>query len=115
LICFSDGPEADGYGRRFREAPVAAYVQLGYAQQAGEPNRARLVDEVVVEVIEGCRRRGAPADPAVVRILVEREWAGFADARVQTFLPVLIGRAVSDHLSTGRQQDSPQRRHGQDG
>jgi len=86
---------------------VAADVQLGFAQQAGDSNRGRLVDEVVVEVIEGCRRRGAPADPAVVRVLVEREWAEFADARVQTFLPVLIGRAVREHLSSGRTRDSP--------
>lgn len=80
---------------------MAADVQLAYGQQSGEPDRSRLVDEIIVEVIEGCRRRGAPADPAVVRILVEREWAGFADARVHTYLPVLIRRRVSEHLSNG--------------
>jgi len=77
---------------------VASDVQLGFAVQPGDPARVRLVNEVVVEVIEGCRRRGVPADPTAVRALVERELAGFADARVQTFLPVLVGRAVSDHL-----------------
>ena len=77
---------------------MAADVQLGYTREPGDSNRARLVNEVVVEVIEGCRRRGSPADPATVRTLVEREWAGFSGARVQTFLPVLVGRAVQDHL-----------------
>ena len=77
---------------------MAADVQLAFAQRTGDTNGARLVNEVVAEVIEGCRRRGAPADPAVVRTLVEREFAEYADARVQTFLPVLIGRAVQDHL-----------------
>jgi len=77
---------------------VAADVQLGYTQQPVDSNRARLVNEVVVEVIEGCRRRGSPADPATVRTLVEREWASFSGARVQTFLPVLVGRAVQDRL-----------------
>ena len=86
---------------------MAADVQLGYAQQPGETDRARLVNEVVVEVIEGCRRRGAPADPATVRILVEREWAQFSGARVRTFLPVLVGRAVRDQLR--RKGGSPAR------
>jgi len=45
-----------------------------------------------------CERRGRLPDPAVVRELVEREWVGYADARVQTYLPVLIGRAVSTHV-----------------
>jgi hypothetical protein len=77
---------------------VAADIQLGFTQQISDPGHLRLVNQVVVEVIEGCRRRGAPADPATVRNLVERSWAGFADAKVQAFLPVLVGRAVQDHL-----------------
>jgi hypothetical protein len=60
-----------------------------------------LVDEVVLDVVSVCQRRGQPRDPAVVRELVEGEWVGYADARVRTYLPVLIGRAVSAHLLRG--------------
>jgi hypothetical protein len=40
------------------------------------------------------RRLGGPADVPQVRELVEREWARHDDARVRTFLPVLVRRAV---------------------
>jgi hypothetical protein len=80
---------------------VAADVRLGYSDPAGEWNRDRLMDEVVVDVISVCQRRGKLPDPGLVRELVEREWVGYADARVQTYLPVLIGRAVSAHLLGG--------------
>ena len=77
---------------------MAADVRLGHPDHAGEWNRGRLMEEVVVDVIKQCQRRERPSDPALVRELVEREWVGYADARVQTYVPVLIGRAVSAHL-----------------
>ena len=80
---------------------MAADVRLGYSDHPGGWDRDRLTDEVVVDIIGMCRRRGQLPDPAVVRELVEREWVGYADARVQTYLPVLIGRAVSAHLLGG--------------
>lgn len=87
---------------------VAAEVQLRFESQTKEASFARLMNAVVTEVIEGCRRRGSPADPVVVRLLVEREWAEFAGARVQTYLPVLVSRAVSSHLrrADSHQQDT---------
>ena len=81
---------------------MAADVELGYANHPGEWDRERLMDEVVIDVISVCQRRGTLPDPAVVRQLVEREWVGYADARVRTYLPVLIGRSVSTHLLLGR-------------
>ena len=77
---------------------MAADLELGYPDYPGEWDRGRLMDEVVVDVISVCKRRGTMPDPAVVRELVEREWVGYAGARVRTYLPVLIGRAVSTHL-----------------
>ena len=80
---------------------MAADVGLGYSDRPGGWDRERLTDEVVVDVMSVCERRGSQPDPAVVRELVEREWVGYADARVQTYLPVLIGRAVSAHVLRG--------------
>ena len=76
---------------------MAADVRLGY-EQPGSADRGRLLDMVVLDVLRVCQRRGQRPDSTVVRELVEREWAGYADARVQTYLPVLIGRAVSGSL-----------------
>ena len=83
-------------GRRRR--CVAADVGLMSPDHPGGWDRERLTDEVVVDVMRVCERRGRLPDPAVVRELVEREWVGYAGARVQTYLPVLIGRAVSTHV-----------------
>ena len=80
---------------------MAADVTLGYSDHLGESDRGRLMQEVVTDVIGVCQRHGKRPDPELVRKLVEREWAGYADARVQTYLPVLIGRAVSAHLLRG--------------
>lgn len=73
-------------------------VHLGYAQQQVHRSAPPSKNEIVVDVLNGCRRRGTPADPAVVRILVERECDRFATAPVQVFLPVRVARAVSDQL-----------------
>jgi len=80
---------------------VAADVGLGYSDHPGDWDRGRLMEEVVTDVMGVCQRRGKLPDPELVRELVEREWDGYADARVQTYLPVLIGRAVSTHLLRG--------------
>jgi len=80
---------------------VAADVGLGYSDHPGDWDRARLMEDVVIDVMGVCQRRGKLPDPELVRELVEREWTGYADARVQTYLPVLIGRAVSSHLLRG--------------
>lgn len=80
---------------------MAADVGLGYSDRPGEWDRERLTDEMVVDVMSVCERRGSQPDPVEVRELIEREWVGYADARVQTYLPVLIGRAVSAHVLRG--------------
>jgi len=80
---------------------VAADVGLGYSDRPGEWDRERLTDEMVVDVMSVFERRGSQPDPVEVRELIEREWVGYADARVQTYLPVLIGRAVSAHVLRG--------------
>ena len=80
---------------------MAADVGLGYSDHPGKWDRERLTDEMVVDVMSVCERRGSQPDPVEVRELIEREWVGYADARVQTYLPVLIGRAVSAHVLRG--------------
>ena len=77
---------------------MAADVGLGYTDHPGVSDLPRLVDHVVADVLRVCRRRGQQPDPMAVRKLVEHECAGYADARVQTYLPVLIGRAVSERI-----------------
>ena len=53
------------------------------------------VDQVVADVVSQVRRMGvAPPDSAQLRELVETEWARHDGARVRTFLPVLVRRAV---------------------
>ena len=79
---------------------MAADMGLGY-DQPDVPDCGRLLEMVVLDVLRVCQRRGQRPDPMEVRELVEREWVGYADARVQTYLPVLIGRAVSGHLLRG--------------
>lgn len=54
-----------------------------------------VLGQVVAEVVTEVRRLGAtPVDPARARELVEAEWARHEGARVRTFLPVLVRRAV---------------------
>lgn len=77
---------------------MAADAELGYSDHPGERDGARSMEEVVIDVMALCQRRGRLPDPELVRELVEREWVGYSGARVQTYLPVLIGRAVSSHL-----------------
>jgi hypothetical protein len=64
---------------------VAAEVQLGWPDTQGR-DPLQLMEEVVVDVMKACERRGFLPDPALVRELVAREWAEYADARVQTYL-----------------------------
>lgn len=77
---------------------MAADVSLGHSDHSGVPDHGQIVDVVVLDVLKVCQRRGRRPDPTVVRELVEHEWARYADARIQTYLPVLIGRAVSGLL-----------------
>ena len=79
---------------------MAADVSIGY-DQPGVPDPGRLFDMVVLDVLSVCQRRGLRPDPKTVRELVELEWAGYADAQVHTYLPVLVGRAVSSYLVRG--------------
>ena len=92
---------------------MASDVMLGYSDHSADSRRGRLMDEVVVDVINACRRRGKLFDTAVVRELVEREWVGFGEARVQTYLPQrasgvahVPGTARPDVLSTGSEKES---------
>ena len=53
------------------------------------------VDQVMADVVSQVRRMGvAQPDSAQLRELVETEWARHDGARVRTFLPVLVRRAV---------------------
>lgn len=53
------------------------------------------LDHIVIEIVQMLERQlTGPADVVLVRELVEREWAGYDDARVRTFVPVLVRRAV---------------------
>jgi hypothetical protein len=83
---------------------VAAEVQLGWPDTQGR-DPLQLMEEVVVDVMKACERRGFLPDPALVRELVAREWAEYADARVQTYLPVLIGRSVRARVLCGGTPD----------
>ena len=64
-----------------------------------------VLDHIVAEVVQMLQnKRAVPVDPAEVRVLVEKEWARYEDARVRTFGPVLVRRAViGDVLGGGRQ------------
>ena len=64
-----------------------------------------VLDHIVAEVVQMLQnKRAVPVDPADVRVLVEQEWARYEDARVRTFVPVLVRRAViGDVLGGGRQ------------
>ena len=54
-----------------------------------------VLDHIVAEVVHMLQnKRAVPVDPAEVRVLVEKEWARYEDARVRTFVPVLVRRAV---------------------
>ena len=66
---------------------------------------APILDHIVAEVIQMLEnKRAVPVDPADVRVLVEQEWARYENARVRTFVPVLVQRAViGDVLGGGRQ------------
>jgi len=66
---------------------------------------APILDHIVAEVVHLLQnKRAVPVDPAEVRVLVEQEWARYEDARVRTFVPVLVRRAViGDVLGGGRQ------------
>ena len=69
------------------------------------PDGAPILDHIVAEVVQMLQnKRAVPVDPAEVRVLVEQEWARYEDARVRTFVPVLVRRAViGDVLGGGRQ------------
>ena len=66
---------------------------------------APILDHLVADVVQTIQnKRAIPVDPAEVRVLVEQEWARYDDARVRTFVPVLVRRAViGDVLGGGRQ------------
>jgi len=66
---------------------------------------APILDHLVADVVQTIQnKRAAPVDPAEVRVLVEQEWARYDDARVRTFVSVLVRRAViGDVLGGGRQ------------
>ena len=66
---------------------------------------APILDHIVAEVVQTIQnKRAVPVDPAEARVLVEQEWARYDDARVRTFVSVLVRRAViGDVLGGGRQ------------
>jgi hypothetical protein len=59
---------------------------------------ASIPDRVVAEIVEVVQRRHGMTDRAHIRDVAEREWARYQDARVRTFIPVLVRRAVVDQI-----------------
>lgn len=58
-----------------------------------------VIDHVVADVLAQLQRtKETSAEVFAVRVLVEREWARHNGARVRTFLPVLVLRAVVAQL-----------------
>ena len=69
------------------------------------PDGAPILDHIVAEVVHMLQnKRVVPVDPAEVRVLVEQEWARYDDARVRTFVPVLVRRAVIGNVLGGGRQ-----------
>jgi hypothetical protein len=54
-----------------------------------------MIGQVAADVVAQLQRQGpAPFDVERVRRMVEVEWARYDGARVRTFVPVLVRRAV---------------------
>ena len=67
-----------------------------------------MVDQVVAEVDAQLRRTKCMAiDRSRLRLLVEQEWAAYSGARIRTFLPVLVRRAVIGRLLATRKLEVP--------
>lgn len=57
------------------------------------------VDQVALDVVQAVAgRASSPVDAVQVRELVQNEWARYSEARVRTFIPVLVRRAVIGQL-----------------
>ena len=59
---------------------------------------ALIPDHVVAGIVQVVHRRQGTIDVAHVREVAEREWARYDDARVRTFIPLLVQRAVVDQI-----------------
>jgi hypothetical protein len=55
-------------------------------------------DHFVAEIVHVVQSKREAPDGMKVRELVEREWPRYDDARVRTFVPVLVRRAVIGQL-----------------
>jgi hypothetical protein len=55
-------------------------------------------DRVVADIVKVVHRKHGMTDRTQIRDLAEREWARYHDARVRTFIPVLVQRAVVDQI-----------------
>lgn len=64
---------------------------------------ATIPDQVVAEIIQVIQSRQPTTDLACVRGVAEREWDRYHDARVRTFIPVLVRRAVVDQILAARE------------
>ncbi len=66
------------------------------------------IDQVVLDVVQTLElHQVTPVDTTTVRELVDREWARYRDARVQTFVPVLVRRAVVATFLDGERPPRP--------
>ena len=59
---------------------------------------ASIPDRVVAGIVDVLQSRHGITDRAHIRDVAEREWARYHDARVRTFIPVLVQRAVLDQI-----------------
>jgi len=71
-------------------------------EMAGIAVDASIPDQVVAEIVQVVESRQGTPDIAHVRDVAEREWALYDDARVRTFIPVLVRRAVVDQILSAR-------------
>jgi hypothetical protein len=56
-------------------------------------------DEVVADIVQVLRGRTVePVDGGRIRELVESEWSRYRDARIRTFVPVLVRSTVLNEL-----------------
>jgi hypothetical protein len=73
-------------------------IDTGELSRAALPNEGGVVDDIVQRLL---LRSARAMDEPEVRERVRRELERFAEARVRTFIPILVERAVDDALAKG--------------
>jgi hypothetical protein len=69
-------------------------------------NRARVEREAIDHIVARLTLRFSHIDSEHIRQAVHREFEVYAEARVRDFIPILVERAVREHLGSTRMRDS---------